>query len=68
VLVFTLGLIVALVISWATNFYFNASSNNFSSNDFLASDDVSLEIIEDHFSNTTRNPNYYLEAGYQPNI
>jgi len=68
VLVFTLGLIVALVISWATNFYFNASSSNFSSNDFLASDDISLEIIEDHFSNTTRNPNYYLEAGYQPNI
>jgi len=58
-LVFVLGLIAAFAVSWAIN--------NFSS-DFLAADSISQEIIEDHFSTTTRNPNYFLEAGYQPNI
>jgi hypothetical protein len=65
-LVFVLGLIAAFAISWAVNNFANTGSS--SSNDFLAADSISQEIIEDHFSTTTRNPNYFLEAGYQPNI
>jgi hypothetical protein len=65
-LVFVLGLIAAFTISWAVNNLSNTGSS--SSSDFLASDSISQEIIEDHFSTTTRNPNYFLEAGYQPNI
>ena len=65
-LVFVLGLIAAFVISWAVNNFSNSEST--SSSDFLASDSISQEIIEDHFSTTTRNPNHFLEAGYQPNI
>jgi hypothetical protein len=68
VFVFALGLLIAFILSLATNFHFNSSSNNYSVNEILASDDISLEIIEDHFSITTRNPNYYLEAGYHSNI
>ena len=65
-LVFLLGLIAAFGISWAVNNFSNSEST--SSSDFLASDSISQEIIEDHFSTTTRNPNHFLEAGYQPNI
>ncbi|MDA9221572.1 sigma-E factor negative regulatory protein [Methylophilaceae bacterium] len=65
-LVFVLGLIAAFGISWAVNNFSNSEST--SSSDFLASDSISQEIIEDHFSTTTRNPNHFLEAGYQPNI
>jgi hypothetical protein len=65
-LVFVLGLIAAFAISWAVNNFSNTGSS--SSSDFLAADSISQEIIEDHFSTTTRNPNYFLEAGYQPNI
>lgn len=65
-LVFVLGLIAAFSISWAVNNFSNSEST--SSSDFLASDSISQEIIEDHFSTTTRNPNHFLEAGYQPNI
>jgi DNA-binding PucR family transcriptional regulator len=65
-LVFVLGLIAAFGISWAVNNFSNSESTN--SSDFLASDSISQEIIEDHFSTTTRNPNHFLEAGYQPNI
>ena len=65
-LVFVLGLIAAFAISWAANNISNSGSS--SSNDFLAADSISQEIIEDHFSTTTNNPNYFLEAGYQPNI
>src|SRR5210317_1842457 len=65
-LVFVLGLIAAFGISWAVNNFSNSEST--SSIDFLASDSISQEIIEDHFSTTTRNPNHFLEAGYQPNI
>ena len=65
-LVFVLGLIAAFGISWAVNNFSNTEST--SSSDFLASDSISQEIIEDHFSTTTRNPNHFLEAGYQPNI
>ena len=65
-LVFLLGLIAAFGISWAVNNFSNSEST--SSIDFLASDSISQEIIEDHFSTTTRNPNHFLEAGYQPNI
>jgi hypothetical protein len=65
-LVFALGLIAAFAISWAVNNFANTGSS--SSNDFLAADSISQEIIEDHFSTTTINPNYFLEAGYQPNI
>jgi hypothetical protein len=65
-LMFVLGLIAAFTISWAVNNFSNTGSS--SSSDFLASDSISQEIIEDHFSTTTRNPNYFLEAGYQPNI
>ena len=65
-LVFPLGLIAAFGISWAVNNFSNSEST--SSSDFLASDSISQEIIEDHFSTTTRNPNHFLEAGYQPNI
>ena len=65
-LVFLLGLIAAFAISWAVNNFSNTGSS--SSSDFLAADSISQEIIEDHFSTTTRNPNYFLEAGYQPNI
>ena len=65
-LVFMLGLIAAFGISWAVNNFSNSEST--SSSDFLASDSISQEIIEDHFSTTTRNPNHFLEAGYQPNI
>ena len=63
---FALGLIAAFAISWAVNNFSNIGSS--SSSDFLAADSISQEIIEDHFSTTTRNPNYFLEAGYQPNI
>ena len=65
-LMFVLGLIAAFAISWAVNNFSNSEST--SSSDFLASDSISQEIIEDHFSTTTRNPNHFLEAGYQPNI
>ncbi len=65
-LVFVLGLIAAFGISWAVNNFSNSEST--SSIDFLVSDSISQEIIEDHFSTTTRNPNHFLEAGYQPNI
>lgn len=65
-LVFVLGLIAAFGISWAVNNFSNSEPT--SSSDFLASDSISQEIIEDHFSTTTRNPNHFLEAGYQPNI
>ena len=65
-LVFVLGLAAAFAISWAVNNFSNSGSS--SSNDFLAADSISQEIIEDHFSTTTKNPNYFLEAGYQPNI
>lgn len=65
-LVFVLGLIAAFGISLAVNNFSNSEST--SSSDFLASDSISQEIIEDHFSTTTRNPNHFLEAGYQPNI
>jgi len=65
-LVFVLGLIAAFGISWAVNNFSNSESTV--SSDFLASDSISQEIIEDHFSTTTRNPNHFLEAGYQPNI
>jgi DNA-binding PucR family transcriptional regulator len=65
-LVFVLGLIAAFGISWAVNNFSNSESTSLS--DFLASDSISQEIIEDHFSTTTRNPNHFLEAGYQPNI
>ncbi|MFY0649901.1 MAG: sigma-E factor negative regulatory protein [Methylophilaceae bacterium] len=65
-IVFLLGLIAAFGISWAVNNFSNSEST--SSSDFLASDSISQEIIEDHFSTTTRNPNHFLEAGYQPNI
>ena len=65
-LVFVLGLIAAFGISWSVNNFSNSEST--SSSDFLASDSISQEIIEDHFSTTTRNPNHFLEAGYQPNI
>ena len=65
-LVFVLGLIAAFAISWAVNNFSNTGSS--SSSDFLAADSISQEIIEDHFSTTTNNPNYFLEAGYQPNI
>ena len=65
-LVFVLGLIAAFAISWAVNNFSNSGTS--SSNDFLAADSISQEIIEDHFSTTTNNPNYFLEAGYQPNI
>jgi len=65
-LVFVLVLIAAFGISWAVNNFSNSEST--SSSDFLASDSISQEIIEDHFSTTTRNPNHFLEAGYQPNI
>lgn len=65
-LVFVLGLFAAFGISWAVNNFSNSEST--SSSDFLASDSISQEIIEDHFSTTTRNPNHFLEAGYQPNI
>jgi len=65
-LVFVLGLIAAFGISWAVNNFSNSEST--SASDFLASDSISQEIIEDHFSTTTRNPNHFLEAGYQPNI
>lgn len=65
-LVFLLGLIAAFGISWAVNNFSNSESTI--SSDFLASDSISQEIIEDHFSTTTRNPNHFLEAGYQPNI
>jgi hypothetical protein len=64
--VFVLGLIAAFGISWAVNNFSNSEST--SSSDFLASDSISQEIIEDHFSTTTRNPNHFLEAGYRPNI
>ena len=66
ILVFVLGLTAAFAISWAVNNFSNSGSS--SSNDFLAADSISQEIIEDHFSTTTKNPNYFLEAGYQPNI
>jgi DNA-binding PucR family transcriptional regulator len=65
-LVFVLGLIAAFGISWAVNNFSNSESTSLS--DFLASDSISQEFIEDHFSTTTRNPNHFLEAGYQPNI
>ena len=65
-LVFVLGLTAAFAISWAVNNFSNSGSS--SANDFLAADSISQEIIEDHFSTTTKNPNYFLEAGYQPNI
>ncbi|MEK9686316.1 MAG: sigma-E factor negative regulatory protein, partial [Methylophilaceae bacterium] len=51
-LVFVLGLIAAFTISWAVNNFSNTGSS--SSSDFLASDSISQEIIEDHFSTTTR--------------
>ena len=53
-LVFLLGLIAAFGISWAVNNFSNSEST--SSSDFLASDSISQEIIEDHFSTTTRTP------------
>ena len=65
-LMFVLGLIAAFTVSWAINNF--SSSDSSSSSEFLAADSFSQEIIEDHFSTTTRNPNYFLEAGYQPNI
>ena len=65
-LMFVLGLIAAFTVSWAINNF--SSSDTSSSSEFLAADSISQEIIEDHFSTTTRNPNYFLEAGYQPNI
>ena len=65
-LMFVLGLIAAFTVSWAINNF--SSSDTSSSSEFLAADSFSQEIIEDHFSTTTRNPNYFLEAGYQPNI
>ena len=65
-LVFVLGLIAAFAISWAVNNFSNTESS--SSNDFFVADSISQEIIDDHFSTTTKNPNYFLEAGYQPNI
>lgn len=65
-LMFVLGLIAAFTVSWAINNF--SSSDTSGSSEFLAADSFSQEIIEDHFSTTTRNPNYFLEAGYQPNI
>ena len=65
-LVFVLGLIAAFGISWAVNNFSNSEST--SSSDFLASDSISQELIEDHFSTTTRNPNHFFVAGYQPYI
>ena len=65
-LVFVLGLIAAFAISLAVNNFSNTESS--SSNDFFVADSISQEIIDDHFSTTTKNPNYFLEAGYQPNI
>jgi hypothetical protein len=44
-LVFVLGLIAAFTISWAVNNFSNTGSS--SSSDFLASDSISQEIIED---------------------
>ena len=65
-LMFVLGLIAAFTVSWAINNF--SSSDTSGSSEFLAADSFSQEIIQDHFSTTTRNPNYFLEAGYQPNI
>lgn len=65
-LMFVLGLIAAFTVSWAINNF--SSSDTSGSSEFLAADSFSQEIIEDHLSTTTRNPNYFLEAGYQPNI
>ena len=64
--VFLSGLIVAFTVSWIAGIFSQSSTPI--GNEFLASDDVTLEIIEDHFSITSPNPNYYLEAGYQSNI
>ena len=60
-LVFLLGLIAAFGISWAVNNFSNSESTI--SSDFLASDSISQEIIEAHFSTTTRTPHPFLEAG-----
>jgi hypothetical protein len=64
--VFLSGLIVAFIITWIAGIFSQSSAPV--GNEFLASDNVTLEIIEDHFSTTSPNPNYYLEAGYQSNI
>ena len=67
-LFFLMGLIVAFLGTWSFNSIDSFSGGDSSAPSFLASDDVTEEILIDHFNTTTRNPNHLLEAGYQPNI